>query len=133
MNKIILCIDDETMILTSLKSQLKRHFGNQFKYEFAENACEGLTLIDELINDENIIIIIVSDWLMPGIKGDEFLIKVHQKYPKIIKIMLTGMANDEAVENARKNADLYQYINKPWTENELIDVIKSGLEKLSLI
>jgi DNA-binding NtrC family response regulator len=133
MNKIILCIDDETMILTSLKSQLKRHFGNQFRYEFAENAGEGLALIEELINDENIIIIIVSDWLMPGIKGDEFLINVHMKYPKIIKIMLTGMANEEAVENARKNANLYQCINKPWTENELINVIKSGLEKLSIL
>jgi len=133
MKKVILCIDDEQMILTSLKSQLKRNFGNKFVYEFAENAEEGFELIEELIHDDSVIIIIVSDWLMPGIKGDEFLIKVHESHPRILKVMLTGMAENEAVENACKHANLYHCINKPWAEEELVNVIKSGLEKLSLL
>ena len=133
MKRVILCIDDEQMILTSLKSQLKRNFGKKFCYEFAENAQEGFKLVEELIHDDSVIIIIVSDWLMPGIKGDEFLIKIHETHPKIIKIMLTGMADNHAISNAQKNANLYHCINKPWTENELVDVIRSGLEKLFLL
>jgi len=130
MKRVILCIDDESMILRNLKSQLKRNFGNQFAYEFAENASEGFELINELIHEGANIIIIVSDWLMPGIKGDEFLIKVHEEHPKIVKIMLTGMADHKAIENANKNAGLFQCINKPWTEEELVNVIKSGFKQL---
>ncbi len=80
MKKVILCIDDEKMILASLKSQLKRNFGNKFAYEFAQNADEGFKIIEELTHVKSVIIIIVSDWLMPGLKGDEFLIKIHKTF-----------------------------------------------------
>ena len=76
------------------------------------------------------VLIIVSDWLMPGIKGDEFLIEVHKKFPGIVKVMLTGQAQEEAIQNARKNANLHACLSKPWKEDELIDTIKAGLKKL---
>jgi CheY-like chemotaxis protein len=126
----ILCVDDEKIILESLKRQLKQEFGNIYHYEFAENAEEALELIDELdaTADEELIVI-VSDWLMPGKKGDEFLIDVHHRYPKIVKVMLTGQADDDAVERARKQAHLHCCLRKPWTHEELVSVIKSGLEQ----
>lgn len=127
--KAIVCIDDCATILTSIKSQLKANFGNSFTYEFAESAEEGLEIIDELANDNVNILVIVSDWLMPGMKGDEFLIEVHKKHPDIIKILLTGQADKEAVERAVKFANLHKFLNKPWNENELIDAINSGLQK----
>ena len=125
---VILCVDDEKMILNSLKSQLKEKYGNSFSYETAENAIEALEVINELMEDNAQIVIIVSDWLMPGIKGDEFLIKVHQQYPGIVKIMLTGQADAEAIERSRREANLYRCIAKPWTEKELIETIDSGLQ-----
>lgn len=126
----ILCVDDEKIILDSLKSQLRRNFGNQFSYEFAMSANEALELIEELDADEIKIIIIVSDWLMPGIKGDEFLIKVNEKFPKIVKIMITGQANNESIENAYKNANLFKCFPKPWKEEELVRTIINALEAL---
>ena len=45
MKKVILCVDDERIILSSLKSQLKKNFGSQFQYEFAENAYEAMDLV----------------------------------------------------------------------------------------
>lgn len=125
----IICVDDENIILDSLKEQLEKYFGNDYIYETAENGEEGLELIEELLEDEIKILIIVTDWLMPGINGDKFLIKVHQKYPSIVKIMLTGQANEEAINNAKKNADLFAVINKPWAEDELFEIIKSGLKE----
>jgi len=130
-NKAIVCIDDNETILTSIKAQLKSNFGNDYIYEFAESAEEGLEIIDELSEGGVNILVIVSDWLMPGMKGDELLIKVHQKYPRIIKILLTGQADKDAVERAIKQANLHRYINKPWNENELISAISSGLDKLT--
>jgi CheY-like chemotaxis protein len=130
MNKfVILCVDDEKIVLDSLKTQLKENFGNQYAYEMAQNAQEALELIEELNEFGQCIIVIVSDWLMPGTKGDEFLIEVHQKFPGIIKILLTGQADDEAVERAKKYANLHCCLRKPWNEELLINTIKAGLIK----
>ena len=125
----ILCVDDEKIILRSLKSQIKKHFGNLYLYEFAESADEAWEIIEELHEDGIKILIIVSDWLMPNIKGDEFLIQVHQKFPDIVKVMLTGHANDEAVERAQKEANLRSCLHKPWLEDDLISLIHLSLDK----
>lgn len=128
---VILCVDDEKIILNSLKVQLKEEFGNQFLYETAENAADAEELIDELINDDCNVLVIVSDWLMPGIKGDEFLVKIHNKHPQILKIMLTGHASEEAVKRAVEEANLHKCLSKPWTEQELIETIRQGLDKIN--
>lgn len=128
--KAILCVDDEKIILDSLKAQLKRNFRRRYLYEFAESADEAWEVIEELHEDEIKILIIVSDWLMPGMKGDEFLIQVHQRFPKIIKVILTGQANKEAIERAKQLANLHRCLYKPWKEEELIQIVQSGLEEL---
>ncbi len=125
--KAILCIDDETIILDSLVEQLRRRLGDAYVYETAESADEGMEVIETLVKDAVDILIIVSDWLMPGMKGDDFLIQVHQKFPKIVNVMLTGHANEAAIERTKKFANLYACIYKPWSEEELIHIIKTGL------
>lgn len=129
--KVILCVDDEEMILNSLEMQLHEHFGDDYVYDFAENADDALEIIAELYNEGLSILVIVSDWLMPGMKGDEFLIKVHENFPEIVKVLLTGQADQSAIENARDMADLHECIFKPWKAEDLVQVIKSGLEKLT--
>jgi DNA-binding NtrC family response regulator len=126
--KAILCVDDESLVLHSLRTQLKGHFGNQFTYEIAESADDAWEVIEELVDEGVEILLIVSDWLMPGIKGDEFLIQVHGRYPRIITFMLTGQADDSAVENARQNAALRACFHKPWMEDELLSAICEALE-----
>jgi len=125
----ILCVDDEEMVLNSLEMQLKDHFGDKYIYEFAENAEEALEIIEQLCEEGTDVLIIVSDWLMPGLKGDEFLIKVHEKFPKIVKVLLTGQADSEAVERAIAQANLHRCIYKPWNAKELIETIQSGMSE----
>lgn len=127
---IILCVDDEKMVLESLKRQLRRAFRDAYSYEVAQDADEALELIEELNEAAMLIIIIVSDWLMPGMRGDEFLIKVHQQFPNIIKILLTGQADEAAIERARIEANLYCCLHKPWSKEELVETIQSALAKL---
>lgn len=126
---VILCVDDEIVVLQSLKTQLKKAFDKEYLYEMAESADEALEIIDELDEDEIDILVIVSDWLMPGIKGDEFLIRVHQKFPNIVKVLLTGQADEAAIERAKEHANLHRCLFKPWTTEELIETIRSGLSK----
>jgi CheY-like chemotaxis protein len=127
---MILCVDDEQVVLQSLKTQLEEAFGDDYLYEVAEDADEALEVIDELNEDSLSVILIVSDWLMPGMKGDEFLIKVHQKFPKIVKIMLTGQADESAIKRVQEEANLHSCLYKPWSEEELVETIKSGLAEL---
>ncbi len=130
MNKpVIVCVDDEADILNTLKMQLKNEFKDNYFYELAESGDEALEVI-EAFEDENQVIVVVSDWLMPGIKGDELLTIIHQKHPKIVKVMLTGQADTAAVERAIQHANLYCCLYKPWKGEDLIKTIKSGLAKL---
>lgn len=128
-NQAILCVDDERIVLLSLRDQITKYFGDRYRYEFAESVDEAWEVIHELSVDQIDILIVVSDWLMPGIRGDEFLAQVHQKFPKIVTVLLSGQADEAAVENARQVANLYAYIAKPWEEDRLISVIRSGLEQ----
>ncbi|MGL4884383.1 MAG: response regulator [Waterburya sp.] len=123
----ILCVDDEVVILDSLKEQLKRQFGDLFIYEVAESAEEAWEVIEELQAEDIDIIVIVSDWLMPGMKGDDFLIQVHQRFPHLTTVMLTGQADEAAIERAKKEANLHACLYKPWTETELVQIINTAL------
>jgi CheY-like chemotaxis protein len=123
----ILCVDDEEMILTCLKDQLRRRLGNSYLFETANSGEEALEVIAELADDGINLVIVLSDWLMPGLKGDEFLTQVHEKYPGIITVMLTGQADPSAIERAKTDANLYRCLQKPWNEEELIQTIQSSL------
>ena len=123
MNAII-CVDDESLVLVSLKTALKNEFGTQFIYESALNAYDAMDIIDDLYKEGVRIILIISDWLMPGIKGDEFLIQVYEKYPDIKSILLTGMANEKSIESLHEKVNLVKIVYKPWTKESLIDLIR---------
>ena len=97
----ILCVDDESILLLSLKQTLQMHLGNEYRYETALNAEQAWKIIETLVKEQVKIIVIISDWLMPGIKGDEFLIQVHKKYPEIKAIMITGQTTQETYDKYR--------------------------------
>jgi CheY-like chemotaxis protein len=124
----ILCVDDEIVILESLKEQLKRRFGRKFLYETARSGKEALEILEELNEDGVKVLLVISDWLMPEMRGDEFLIQVHQKFPEVVKVMLTGQADEEAIARAQERANLHSCLRKPWTEKDLAALIASGLE-----
>jgi len=123
--RAILCVDDEMMIISTLKTTLKREFGESFIYEHALNAEDALDTIDDLVRKKIEILIIISDWLMPGMKGDEFLIKVFEKYPKIPAVMLTGLIDEESEEKIKQYPNMLKVIHKPWAAKELLTVVRS--------
>lgn len=127
-NSAILCVDDEPFVLESIKEQLKRRFGDRYVYEVAESVDEAWEVIEELQDSQIKVLVIVSDWLMPGIKGDEFLIKVHQRFQDVVTVMLTGQADESAIERAKREGNLYACLHKPWKEEELTEVISSALQ-----
>lgn len=115
----VICVDDEFIVLRGLKSQLKSKFGRDLLVETVESGEEALELYDELISEGYEIPLVISDQIMPGIKGDELLIKLFGINPEMKTILLTGQASPEAVGNALNNANLFRYIGKPWEVEDL--------------
>lgn len=126
-------MDDEKIILDSLRMQLKNALPSDYIFEFSQDGEDGLEIIDEYYEDGIGVVVIVSDWLMPGMRGDEFLVRVHQRYPKIVKVMLTGQADKAAVDRAYNEANLFKLLRKPWEKEELLSTIKNGLGELDLL
>jgi signal transduction histidine kinase/FixJ family two-component response regulator len=116
---VVICIDDEPTILESLKVELRRILGEHCLIETAEGGVEALELLADLQRDDYEVALVLADYIMPGIKGDELLKRFHERSPQTLKIMLTGQADMEALGNAIRHAKLYRYIAKPWNPEDL--------------
>ncbi|HAX87134.1 MAG TPA: diguanylate cyclase [Cyanobacteria bacterium UBA11370] len=128
MNKpVVICVDDEQTILDSLEIELQKSLGDEYLIETALGGEEALELIEELIEDNYEVVLVISDQIMPNLKGDELLKRVHEISPTTLKIMLTGQADLEAVSNAIKDAKLYRYMTKPWQPEDLKLTVKEAL------
>ena len=124
----ILCIDDEDIVVQSLENELSKQFGNQYDLEFAIDTEDALEIIQDIQNEGGELAVVVSDYIMPKMRGDDFLIRVHQKVPKTKKIMLTGQSRIEGVTKVINQANLYRYLEKPWEPQDLVLTISEALK-----
>lgn len=125
---VILCVDDEQMVLNSLKSELREFLGDEYSIEVCENPTESIEIFKELLEDGFEIPIVISDYVMPIMKGDELLKNFHQLSPQSHKIMLTGQATTQGISNAVNWARIYRYISKPWESNDLCLTIREAIK-----
>lgn len=130
---VILCVDDEQFVLNALNKQLQSKFGDRYEYEFAESAEEAIKVIDDLAAKAYPFVMVISDQIMPGMTGNEFLTYVHKKFPSPIKIMLTGQASLDSAVSAINDADLYRYLTKPWQEEDFLLTVEKGLQQYTLM
>lgn len=124
----IVCVDDESIILMAMKAELRIAFGDKYIYEQATNARTGLEIIKDLADEGITVNLIITDYLMPGIKGDEFLLKVKELYPGIVSIMMTGHADEDVVDKLKKNGVICRLLRKPWHAHELKKAVTSCIE-----
>ncbi|MCW7471429.1 response regulator [Leptospira kanakyensis] len=110
-----------------MKSQVRQHFGEKYKYLTADNAKEAWDLLQELEEEGCSVSIIITDWSMPGMNGDEFLRKVHHSYPEIEKVIVTGFADQKSMEELNSEIGPIVCLKKPWDEEELITTISKAM------
>lgn len=128
--KAILCIDDEVVMLLALTRELKMAFDGRFLYEQATDAERGLEIVEELAEQGITVIFVITDWLMPGMKGDEFIEHIHERHPEINAIMITGQADQAAIERIKRNPSVRAVMSKPWNARQLIAIIEEYANKL---
>jgi DNA-binding NtrC family response regulator len=122
----ILLVDDEEMVLTSIKSFLA--IETDYKVLTYTSPVKALQEIDHKSID-----LVISDYLMPEMDGISFLAKVKERLPQVPRILLTGYADKENAIKAINDVGLYQYIEKPWNNDDLKLIIRNGLEKTILL
>ena len=127
MEKIILIVDDEEMITTTLAALLKttlRHHVRTYN--------DPLEALAEEEQSEQPADVVISDFLMPGINGLDFLKRIKEKRPETITILLTGYSDKENAIRAINEIGLYYYLEKPWDNGSLLKIVQNGLEQQEL-
>jgi len=125
MSEYILCVDDDENILKGFRRQLR----GQFELETATSGQEGL----ELFKRKGPFAVVVSDMRMPMMDGIEFLSRVREANPDSVRIMLTGNADMQTAIDAVNEGNIFRYLTKPCSSDELAKAINAGIEQYRLI
>ncbi len=126
--QVILCIDDEEIILEALEEQLNNTFGSEYDIETSDSGEDAIDFFKELKKEGINVPVVISDYIMPGMKGDQVLKEIHELSPGSLKILLTGQASIDGITNAINNAKLYRYIAKPWDKDDLVLTVKEAIK-----
>lgn len=124
---LILCVDDDSTVLNALRTLVGKIFGTDHQVEIAESASEALEIAEEHHRNGLPLAVVISDYIMPWMRGDDLLIELHKLYPAAIKIMLTGQSDLEGVKKAINDANLYRFMEKPFNNADLILTLRSAL------
>ena len=123
---VVLLVDDEEMVVTSIKSFLTLE--TDYEVVSFTSPREALEYVKTSKVD-----LVISDYLMPDMDGIEFLAGVKDFQPQATRVLLTGYADKENAIKAINDVGLYQYIEKPWENEDLKLIIRNGLEKRVLL
>ncbi|WP_051219279.1 HD domain-containing phosphohydrolase [Oceanobacter kriegii] len=115
----ILLVDDEPAVLQALKRLLYR----QYEVVTAEGGEAALQILEDEEFD-----LIISDMRMPGMTGDVLLKTCYERYPDMVRVLLTGYSDIESTIKAVNEGNIFRYVNKPWDNQELRGIIADALQ-----
>jgi len=123
--RTILFVDDEVRLLRSLERGL---LDEPYNLLFAENGKDAMKLLEE-----NEVHVIVTDMRMPEMSGLDLLRIVKEKYPHIVRLVLSGYAQVTTLLTAINQGEIFRFITKPWKmEEEFKSIIRQAVEHYNL-
>lgn len=122
---VVAIVDDEEMVITSVRAFLSLE---------TEFDIHGFTDPEEAARflEINPIDVIVSDYLMPKMNGIQLLGRAKQLQPEAARVLLTGHADKQSAIQAINDVGLFQYLEKPWDNSQLLLVVQSAIERTQL-
>ncbi len=119
--KKVLFVDDDPLVLAALQRQLRR----ELEVETAISPEQGLTALES----GDAFAVVVTDLRMPGMDGLEFLRRVRDRAPEVVRIMLTGNANRETAIHAINEGSVFRFLLKPCPTDEILAAIRAALRQ----
>jgi response regulator RpfG family c-di-GMP phosphodiesterase len=117
----ILCVDDDPGILAALSRLLQRE---GYGVLLADSARAGLRMLESAEAQ-----LVISDLHMPEMGGIEFLSQVRARWPRALRILMTGHADIDATIAAINEGGIYRYIAKPWDDREILLIVRNAVER----
>ena len=121
----ILCVDDEPAVLQGLALHLRR----RYQMLTATSGAEGL----ELVKKNPDLAVVVSDMRMPVMNGSEFLARVREAAPDVVRMLLTGQADMESAIDAVNRGQIFRFLTKPCPPEQLLAALQAAVEQHRLI
>ncbi|CAK0759884.1 two-component system, cell cycle response regulator [Gammaproteobacteria bacterium] len=131
-SNIILCVDDDTVILNALRSLIVKTLGSGSVVEIAETGQDALEICADFQQQGKELGVVIVDFIMPMMRGDELLIRLHEISPRTIKIMLTGQSDLHGIKRTINQANLYRFLEKPFNNADMALTVKSALHAYHL-
>jgi DNA-binding NtrC family response regulator len=122
---VIVIVDDEDMVITSLKAFLALE--TEYNVQGFTDPVEASKYLETHPVD-----VVVSDYLMPKMNGIQLLARAKELQPEAARVLLTGHADKQSAIQAINDVGLYQYLEKPWDNQQLLLVIQSAIERTQL-
>ena len=122
----IVLVDDEEMILTSIRTLLMLEA--DYDVTCFTSPLEAVQHIEK-----NVVDMTVSDYMMPGMTGIQLLAEAKRYQPEATRVLLTGHADKASAIQAINEVGLFQYLEKPWDNAQLLLVIQQGVERTELL
>lgn len=128
----ILCVDDQAVIAFSLKQELRRRYAERFIYETALTGEDALE-IGAALKDRGLqLALVITDWLMPGMRGETLIRTIRGQHPKVRTLIVTGQSDDAHIDDLVSSGMVSGVILKPWTSLSLFGSIDSCLREFLL-
>jgi DNA-binding NtrC family response regulator len=121
----VVIVDDEDMVITSLRAFLTLE--TEYNVQGFTDPLEGVKYLETHPVD-----VVVSDYLMPKMNGIQLLARAKELQPEAARVLLTGHADKQSAIQAINDVGLYQYLEKPWDNQQLLLVIQSAIERTQL-
>ena len=121
----LLFVDDEEGVVNALK---RIFLAENYRILTARSGPEALTILEA---EE--VQLVVTDHRMPGMSGAQLLKEIKNRWPSIIRIMLTGFADVQSVMGAVNEGAVYKFITKPWNDEDLRLTVSLALQQYVLI
>jgi DNA-binding NtrC family response regulator len=122
---LVMIVDDEEMVITSIRAFLQLETGFEIR---------GFTDPEEAARfaEKNPVDVALSDYLMPKMNGIQLLARIKETQPESSRVLLTGHADKQSAIQAINQVSLFQYLEKPWDNAQLRLVVESGVERAGL-
>ncbi|GAB6051124.1 sigma-54 dependent transcriptional regulator [Hydrogenophilus islandicus] len=124
----LLVVDDEVRSLEAIERTVEE----EFQVFTASDAAEARAVLSEW-GERAPIAIVLCDQRMPGVSGVEFLKEVRERWPEMIRIILSGYTDTEAIIAGINDAGIWQYLLKPWQPEQLLLVLRRAAQHWCLL
>ena len=124
--KMVLCIDDNIEVLKSLRSQLRQSLMSDVRILLAEGSEDALKTLEVINLSHTDMLLIVSDWLMPNLNGEELIKLIEERWGPIMTIVLSGHITPESKSRLNELNQVLSVMSKPWNGEDLIQLIKGS-------